>query len=271
MKPFLKWPGNKYSVRDKILTQLPYGQRYVEPFVGAGGIYSQADYLSYWINDLNEDLMNVYTFLEVYGELFINACESQFHAGVNNKDSYEIKRKLFNKMSRKNIQKSVYFVYLNRHCYNGLCRYNSKGGFNVPFGRYDMPYFPREEMLQWRNKLLSTKMTVLDFEEVFSECGEGDVVYADPPYYPSSSTSSFVGYQYGWKHDKDHRRLLACAQAATKRGAHVVISNSATEEILKLYGSSGGTVLAYDAKQNIAASGDKRGKRADLTLILRKS
>jgi DNA adenine methylase len=271
VKPFLKWPGNKYNVRNQIMQHLPYGNRYVEPFVGAGGIYSQADYLSYWINDLNEDLMNVYTFLEVYGELFINACESQFHEGANKRSFYETARNLFNRINSRHIQKSVLFVYLNRHCYNGLCRYNSKGGFNTPFGKYDKPYFPRTEMLEWRNKLLSTKITVLDFEEVLSECGEGDVVYLDPPYYPSSSTANFVGYTYGWKHDKDHKRLLASSQAASKRGAHVVISNSATDTILKMYGESGGTVVGYDARQSIAANGAKRGKRSDLTLILRKS
>lgn len=268
MKPFLKWAGNKYNLRKMILNHLPYGSRYVEPFVGAGGVYVDATYPHYWLNDANQDLMHVYHNLKKHGELFINACESYFAGNFNNRESYNAKRSLYNRLDVDHIHKSVLFVYLNRHGFNGLCRYNAKGGFNVPFGKYEQPYFPRAEMLQWHSKLYSTSLTSVDFEFVLEQCGKGDVVYCDPPYYPTSSTANFTDYISGWKHDLDLVRFLQAAQEARKRGAYVVISNSNTQRVRDLYSNAGGLVVSHESPGMIAAKATSRVTHQELTLVL---
>jgi DNA adenine methylase len=151
MRPFLKWAGNKYRLMSRIGAVLPEGRRLVEPFVGSGAVFLNTDYPEYRLADANPDLINVYRTLQREGQAFVDDCRQYFTPDYNAPDVYYALRDRFN--ASKDVKlRSVLFVYFNRHGYNGLCRYNSRGKFNVPFGRYTRPYFPQREMLEFHRK-----------------------------------------------------------------------------------------------------------------------
>ena len=133
MKPFLKWAGNKYQIVERIKEVLPAGKRLIEPFVGSGALFLNTDYPAYLLADANPDLISVYRHLQSDGRDFIEACRLYFTPENNSPERFYEFRQRFNTTSDAT-EKATLFVYLNKHCYNGLCRYNSKGGFNVPFG-----------------------------------------------------------------------------------------------------------------------------------------
>lgn len=270
MKPFLKWAGNKYPLRNEIVPVLSKpGKRYIEPFVGSGAIYRQVRslYESHWLNDKNEDLMNVYGDLAFRSRELLLILSCYFTESTNTKETYLSLRKLFNQTPH-NLLRSALFIYLNRHGFNGLTRYNSKGEFNVPFGKYKQPYYPDYAIQDWGLVLKQDQpiLTTLDFEEVLDETGEGDIIYCDPPYYPTSETSSFTGYVNGWRVGEDDQRLAVAARAAYDRGAWVVVSNSNTQFIRDLYGYREGKFTEVSAKRSIAANGSSRGKVTELLI-----
>ncbi len=142
IRPFLKWPGGKFRLMDKILACLPKGAQLIEPFVGSGAVFLNTDYDKYLLNDANADLINLYQFLKTEGLAFINLCKHYFQKKYNTEKHYYQLRAKFN-TSNDIMEKSILFLYLNRHGYNGLCRYNKRQKYyNVHFGRYIMPYFP---------------------------------------------------------------------------------------------------------------------------------
>jgi len=145
IRPFLKWAGNKYRIIDRVRSSLPKGKRLVEPFAGSCAVFLNTNYENYLINDNNPDLIHLYNILKKEGAAFIKKCRYYFTPKFNDEEQYYKLRKKFNETSDKH-KRAILFVYLNRHGYNGLCRYNLKGGYNVPFVRYKSPYFPENEM-----------------------------------------------------------------------------------------------------------------------------
>ena len=129
IRPFLKWAGGKYRIIERIRELLPEGERLVEPFVGSGAVFLNTRYPTYLLADSNPDLINLYRILQTEGEAFIAYCKRNFTARNNSPESYYRLRDVFN-TTRDLRRKSALFVYLNRHGYNGLCRYNAKGRFN---------------------------------------------------------------------------------------------------------------------------------------------
>ena len=154
LKPFLKWAGGKIRILPELKKRFPPGKRFIEPFLGAGSVSLNVDYPVYIVNDINQDLMSVWKYLQRDGMEFIRKAQCYFFHNSNNKEYFERKRKVFNGeiecpsgIPFTDYVKATLFIYLNRHCFNGLCRYNNKGKFNSPFGKYKDPvYFPREEM-----------------------------------------------------------------------------------------------------------------------------
>jgi len=114
-------------------------------FVGSGAVFLNTDYSESLLCDSNADLINLYSVLKAKKTDFVKACKELFTAENNKEGRYYLFRDEFNNSSPGKRRASL-FVYLNRHCYNGLCRYNSRGEFNTPFGRYTKPYFPEDEM-----------------------------------------------------------------------------------------------------------------------------
>ena len=145
MKPFLKWAGNKYRIIDRILNVLPAGNRLIEPFVGSGALFLNASFPAYQLSDANEDLIELYHQLQLGGQTFIDYCGTFFKLEYNVAEVFYDFRVQFNTTNDLR-HKAALFLYLNKHCFNGLCRYNQRGAYNVPFGRYKKPYFPAKEM-----------------------------------------------------------------------------------------------------------------------------
>ena len=156
MKPFIKWAGGKHRLVPQIQALLPTGQRLVEPFVGSGAVWLNTSYPEARLADANRDLILLYQTLQQHGATFIDYCRQLFVNENNDAERYYGLRDRFNG-SRDPWEKSALFLYLNRHGYNGLCRYNASGGFNVPFGRYRHPYFPQEEMSYFYQKSQSAQ------------------------------------------------------------------------------------------------------------------
>ena len=196
MRPFLKWAGGKYRMVDRITAVLPKGQRLVEPFVGSGALFLNSDYSTYLLADINQDLINLFNMVKEQGEDFIRYAASYFIPMNNDKEAYYELRTLFNE-SIDVRERSALFLYLNRYGFNGLCRYNKSGKFNVPFGQYKKPYFPTNELHYFHEKAQKATFVCEDFETVMNSLEQGDVVYCDPPYVPLSQTAHFTSYSAG--------------------------------------------------------------------------
>ena len=150
-RAFLKWAGGKYALVDSITARLPQGRVLVEPFVGAGSVFLNTDYEAYLLADINPDLIDFYNLLKSAPEAVIQQARALFSPVNNQRDAYFELRAAFNQCHEAQ-ERAALFLYLNRHGYNGLCRYNKKGGFNVPFGKYKAPYFPEAELWAFAEK-----------------------------------------------------------------------------------------------------------------------
>jgi len=265
-KPFLKWAGGKYRVLDKILQELPTGARFVEPFAGSCAVYLNVNFPKALVCDLNSDLISLYRYVQQEGEDFIQYCASFFTSENNTRSSYIALRDRLN-ASFEARERAALLLYVNRHAFNGLIRYNSKGGFNVPFGKHKKPYFPLEEMRAFYRKTRSTttEFMVADFRSVFASLKPGDVVYCDPPYMPLSQTSSFTAYAGNAFRVQDQNDLAACARHAWEKGIHVVLSNHDTETTRNLYSLA--TLKRFTVQRFISCDGNNREAAPELLAV----
>ncbi len=235
IRPFLKWAGNKFRLLDRIISILPQGKKLIEPFVGSGAVFLNADYPSYILADNNPDLIHLYQTVQKHGDNFIDFAEHYFQPKHNCKDIYYQLRERFNHCRRQSREKAALFIYLNRHGYNGLCRYNSNRQFNVPFGSYIKPYFPIKELQHFHQKAQQAEFILEDFSQIMHKARRGDVIYCDPPYVPLSASSCFTRYS-GLSFNEDDQIVLAnlAKKLATKK-IPVLLSNHDTPWIRTLY------------------------------------
>jgi len=265
-KPFLKWAGSKTRLIVSIRPYLAAGDyRYVEPFVGSGAVFLNADYSESLLCDSNADLINLYSVLKAKKTDFVKACKELFTAENNKEGRYYLFRDEFNNSSPGKRRASL-FVYLNRHCYNGLCRYNSRGEFNTPFGRYTKPYFPEDEMFVFAERLQTAELSWQDFRKTLGEVGTGDVVYCDPPYVPLSTTASFTSYATGGFSVADQEELAELAREAAQKGALILISNHDTSLTRKLYRGAC-LIVPVLVQRMISCNGENRIKTKELIAI----
>lgn len=195
IKSPIKWAGGKTRVMPQLLKHLPKADCLIEPFVGSGTVFMNTEYRRYVLCDSNRALINFFLALRDDTERLIASAKNLFRNG-NNEDSYYEERKLFNHLSwdyectdEYVVRWAASFLYLNRHCFNGLYRTNADGGFNVPFGRYKQPYFPEAEMRLFAEKARDTKALFLcnDFRTSIPYIAKNrpdSVIYCDPPLYP---------------------------------------------------------------------------------------
>jgi len=262
----LKWAGGKSLLFPQIMALVPPDERkgaFIEPFVGSGVVALNAPFERIVINDTNEGLMLLWTELKWGQEDFIEECRELFTGEFNNQVSFQTIRASFNKQPC-----GKYFLYLNRHCFNGLCRFNLKGEFNVPFGKYDKPYFPEKELREALLVLKKTRMYQLDFGDMMNMAEEGDVVYCDPPYLPLSDTSNFTAYSKGGFSMDDQVRLVDRALRLRDRGATVIISNNDTPLARNLYKKADHIHFLQVAKR-ISCKADGRKKSGELMAVYR--
>lgn len=264
IKPFLKWAGNKYQIIERIKAVLPSANRLIEPFAGAAAVFLNTDYSHYVLADTNADLIQLYQYLQKEGQAFIDDSRVFFRKENNTPEAFYYWRTRFNSTKDSRL-KSILFLYLNRHCFNGLCRYNSKGKFNAPQGRYKKPYFPEIEMQFFHQHVQRATLQCVDFLEAMQAAKAGDVVYCDPPYAPLSKTANFTQYHtrgFNWERQL---QLVSVAENLVSKGVHVIISNHDTELVRQAYCNA--QLISFDVQRFISADGGRRGRAKELLAI----
>lgn len=251
--PPLKWAGGKRWLlpRLKELWQPNRRRRLVEPFCGGLAVALGLQPARALLNDINPHLINYFRRLQkgIYLEI----------AMENDEALYYRHRARFNEIIGRGQESSreaaALFYYLNRTGYNGLCRFNKKGEFNVPFGRYKKINYVRDYS-RYKELLGPWEFSSNDFEQLVPE--EGDFIYADPPYDVDFTHYSKAGF--GWE---DQRRL---ARWLVRHPGPVVLSNQATERIVELYRDLGFTLTFLEAPRMISCTGDCTPAREVLAL-----
>lgn len=233
-RPFLKWAGGKYRLLHQLKSLLPAGNTFIEPFLGSGAVFLNTDYQNYSLNDTNQTLIQLYRLLQREGSQFIEETKQLFTANNNTADQYYRFRAQFNESSCLR-EKAILFVYLNRHGYNGLCRFNRRGLLNVPFGRYKKPYFPEKEMHAFYQKSAHAEFHCSDFAVIMQSAKPGDVIYCDPPYVPLSTTAQFTQYHSTRFAEDEQYRLAQLAASTAKKGVTVILSNHDTPFTRQIY------------------------------------
>jgi len=250
----------------RICKQLGPGKRLVEPFAGSAAVFLNTDYNSYLLADSNPDLINLYQRLQTEGQSFVDYCHGFFSSGKNNEKCYYEYRTEFNATNDTRL-KSALFVYLNRHCYNGLCRYNAKREFNTPFGRHHRPYFPGKEMQHFFHAAVKAEFIHAGFLDTMRRVQEGDVVYCDPPYTPLSETACFTDYFSGGFNWEDQIELAEWASQLAKRGIQVVISNHNTKSTRDLYQGAGARMEKFKVRRTISCDAENRDLVSELLAV----
>jgi len=279
-RTFLKWAGNKTKVLPHLIPHIGYPKRYCEPFGGSLAVALNIQAEQYILNDVNKDLVAIYQNLVNPNDAnFIQYCEELFTPENNTREVYKDLVKHFNQATNPQ-ERARLFIYLNRHCFNGLSRYNQKGDFNVPYGRefkdkktgekyIQNAYFPNEEMINFRMYFLQRKhsFTSLSFEDsaLYHGLESGDVVYFDPPYVPASDTANFTSYATdGFTHDQQVQ-LAQLAESLAAKGVRVIVSNHDVPITRELYKNA--TLYPIQVTRTIAAKGSSRKKASELIAV----
>ncbi|MEF1255692.1 MULTISPECIES: Dam family site-specific DNA-(adenine-N6)-methyltransferase [unclassified Vibrio] len=266
-RAFLKWAGGKYGLVEDIQRHLPEARKLVEPFVGAGSVFLNTDYEQYLLADINPDLINLYNLLKVNPQEYISEAKRWFCAENNRKEAYLDIRQQFNATDDV-MYRSLAFLYMNRFGFNGLCRYNKKGGFNVPFGSYKNPYFPEAELEFFAEKSKKATFVCEGYHETFKRARKGSVVYCDPPYAPLSNTANFTSYAgNGFSLDDQAALADVAERAAVERGISVLISNHDTTLTRRLY--HGAELNVVKVKRTISRNGAGRNKVDELLALFK--
>lgn len=235
--PFIKWAGGKKQLLEQINKYLPKNfNKYLEPFIGGGALFFYLLPNKAILIDNNEELINCYRVIQnKIGELIISLKKHK-----NEKDYFYKIRSIdrnpveFKKLS--DVERASRTIYLNKCCFNGLYRVNSKGEFNVPFGKYENPKFCDEQNLLAVNTVLKDVQIINgDFKECLELAEKDDFIYFDPPYQPISTTANFTSYTKENFNKKDQVRLFKVYEELDNRGCKVMLSNSYNDFILDLY------------------------------------
>ncbi|MGU7158581.1 Dam family site-specific DNA-(adenine-N6)-methyltransferase [Salmonella enterica subsp. enterica serovar Carrau] len=267
IKPFLKWAGGKFGVIDDLLAHMPHGHRLIEPFAGGGSIFLNAGFDEAIVSDACQDLILTYQVMQREPLALIDKANVMFREG-NNPEYFDDIKVRFNRRDMTQMERAAAFIYLNRHCYNGLMRYNRQGEFNVGFGKYRQPYFPLAELEAFSAVASRCTFAVADCNDTVALAGEGDVVFCDPPYEPMPGKSGFTNYSGQSFRFDDQVRLAQSLKAAHQRGASVVITNSGAPAIRELYTSMGFDVRPLRARRSISCTGETRETVTDIIGVL---
>ncbi|MBT7558185.1 DNA adenine methylase [Candidatus Woesearchaeota archaeon] len=272
-KPFVKWVGGKRQLLKQFkLMDLyppkgfnPSKAKYFEPFVGGGAVFFDLLPQKAVLSDLNNELVTTYNVIKNDVEKLIKSLKKYKY----NKDYFlKIRKKDPEKLS--DIERASRFIYLNKTCFNGMYRVNSSGKFNVPFGNQKNPLICDEEnLLKVKSALKNVKIIKQDYKQVLKSAKKGDFVYFDPPYYPINRTSSFTGYTANGFFEKEQEELRDAYFELHKKGCFVMLSNSNTEFIDKLYSNLDKKIKVHkvDATRMINVDATKRGKIKEVLII----
>ncbi|GEN36489.1 DNA adenine methylase [Aneurinibacillus danicus] len=273
LRPVLKWAGGKRQLLADIAAHMPADYElnehaYFEPFFGGGAVLFHFAPRRAYINDVNAELMRLYRTIKEQPEALIEQLREH-----RNESEYFYEVRAWDRSpefsSLSDAQKSARMIFLNRTCFNGLHRVNSKGYFNVPFGKYKNPDIVQEDAIRAISGYLRSNdiiMSAGDFsEQVLEHAQTGDFVYFDPPYDPVSETAAFTAYATDGFTRDDQLRLRDVYRQLSDRGCFVMLSNSSTDFIRNIYQEF--NVCTIHARRNINSKGTGRGK-VDEVLVL---
>jgi len=274
-RPFVKWVGGKRQLANQFrdLDLYPPDEfdtekaTYFEPFVGGGAMFFDLSPNKAVISDMNAELITTYKVIKNNVNALIK--KLAFYQKKNSKEDFlKIRAKKINKLS--DVEVAARFIYLNRTGFNGLYRVNQKGEFNVPFGKNKNPLICDEKNLKKVSAVLkNTKIFRQDYKKVLDKARKGDFIYFDPPYYPISKTSAFTSYTKESFLEKEQTELRDIFVKLHKRGCFVMLSNSDTTFINKLYSNLDKKISIHKvfAGRAINSKGSGRGKISEVVVI----
>lgn len=268
-KPFVKWVGGKRQLLAQFrrLNLYPPEKfniktgRYFEPFVGGGAVFFDLLPEKGFLSDLNKELVITYNVIKNDVEKLIislkkHKTDKEYFLTIRSQDPKKLK----------DLAVASRFIFLNRTCFNGMYRVNSKGGFNVPYGKYSNPLICDEINLRKVSKALEDiEIKHQDYKVILKKVKKGDFVYFDPPYYPINKTSSFTSYTAEGFLDKEQIELRDTVLELNKKGCFVMLSNSDTPFINKIYsGLKGIRITKVQAGRMINSKASGRGKISEV-------
>jgi len=240
MKPFLRWVGGKQNLVKLIAGHIPSSfsntsSRYFEPFLGAAALFFNLNPINAVLSDLNEHLINCYISIKENPRLIHRYLKIHNLMDSNNY-YYQVREKFNDNIHTFSHSQSARFLYLNRSCYNGIFRVNTKGQFNVPYGFKENLLLPQLSTLLEISKVLqNAELHSCSYKEILPFVSENDFVYLDPPYPPLNGTAYFTHYTKERFGLQDQMELANFAKKLVERGCKVIISNADTPIIRELY------------------------------------
>lgn len=266
-RPILKWAGGKTRLLSQLRPLLPPGvrqRRYFEPFAGGLGLFFHLAPQRAWIGDVNSDLMVTYAVVRndlAALEGYLASLELTHSA----ERYYELRKAYNARLPRPAVERAALFIYLNRTCFNGLYRVNGQGEFNVPLGRYTRPRIHDSEALHRASRQLSqAKLRCGDFNDTLIHAKRGDFVYLDPPYFVPEKEERFTRYNLQDFTHADHERLAEAYRELDRRGCLLMLSNSATDTIYRLYHEY--HCFEVSAPRSIGAKASSRSNTRELVI-----
>jgi len=260
--PFVKWAGGKGQLLSQLEPFFPPPRsyrRYFEPFLGGGAVFFHLQPERAVLSDMNDELITAYQVIrDQLDELLASLRRHK------DEPEYFYKVRELAPQALTPVRRASRFIFLNKRCYNGLYRVNSKGGFNVPLGRYKSPprIFDEPNLRKVSALLKAADLRVASYEEVLAEAGKGDFVYLDPPYQPLSATAYFTSYTKAAFGEADQARLAEVLHELDRSGARFLLNNHDTLHLRRLY--NGFHLDMATAKRNINSRADRRGTVAEL-------
>ena len=271
-KPFVKWAGGKRQLIPILSENLPQTMgTYFEPFLGGGAllfhILSERNGQTCGISDLNSDLVLSYITIRDKPAELINSLKN--HAKNYQKDSKSYFYSIRESNPRSAVEKTSRLLFLNRTCFNGLYRVNSKGKFNVPLGRYTNPNIVNEENIRSVSQILQLRKVSIkcrDFESVLDDTKKDDLVYFDPPYQPVSNTANFTSYTHKSFTYGDLKRLAKLCLKLDSKGCKVMLSNSNSQEVADMFAEKQWRLKKIKANRSINSNSKKRTGHHELLI-----
>jgi DNA adenine methylase len=264
-RPFVKWAGGKAQILPALQAHVPPSYRtYYEPFVGGGALFFALAPARAVLSDANLRLVRTWRAVRDNVEALIQVL-TECARKHSPEFFYEIRATDPDKATS-DVEVAAWFIYLNRTCFNGLYRVNSKGKFNVPVGRYVNPQICDVDRLRACSRaLVDVELEWADFRTVMERPRRGDFVYFDPPYAPLSATSDFTSYTEEGFTAKDQADLRDVARKLKARGVHVLLSNSSAPLIRDLY-DDGFHIETVAARRAVNSQAASRGPVAELII-----
>lgn len=264
--PVVKWVGGKRQLLPEIEKYIPQKMStYYEPFLGGGAVFFHLQKKKAVVNDVNEELINLYQVIKEDVEELIDDLKKHENTSTYFYEIRELDRDKETYNSLSNVEKASRMHYLNKTCFNGLFRVNQQGEFNAPYGRYKNPDFVNQETLRAVSNYFNKsdiRFKCGDFEEAVKGIRKEAFVYFDPPYDPVSNSSNFTGYDKGGFDRAEQERLKRLCDRLDDRNVKFLLSNSATDYILELYGDRNREykIEIVKARRVINSKGNKRGE-----------